>query len=172
LNRVFDVIGFVYPDYCYPSQKQRKKRKAAASAISTTPKGKKVKVLTHRPRCIETAKVSKLAEGSSSAVEPNYPALSETKGESAEVQKPMVIAKHEKSETAEMPNRPAEAKEKTVEKPELRKSTEQPRILSPPQEPELPKVSKIPAITPQKYKPVLQCLIERVKSQRNLVKLV
>jgi hypothetical protein len=21
LNRVFDVIGFVYPDYCYPSQK-------------------------------------------------------------------------------------------------------------------------------------------------------
>jgi hypothetical protein len=22
LNRVFNVIGFVYPDYCYPSQKQ------------------------------------------------------------------------------------------------------------------------------------------------------
>jgi hypothetical protein len=22
LNRVFDVIGFVYPDYCYPSRKQ------------------------------------------------------------------------------------------------------------------------------------------------------
>jgi hypothetical protein len=21
LNRVFDVIGFVYPDYCYPSRK-------------------------------------------------------------------------------------------------------------------------------------------------------
>jgi hypothetical protein len=30
LNRVFDVIGFVYPDYCYPSRKQGKKRKAAA----------------------------------------------------------------------------------------------------------------------------------------------
>jgi hypothetical protein len=27
LNRVFDVIGFVYPDYCYPSRKQEKKRK-------------------------------------------------------------------------------------------------------------------------------------------------
>jgi hypothetical protein len=26
LNRVFDVIGFVYPDYCYPSRKQGKKR--------------------------------------------------------------------------------------------------------------------------------------------------
>jgi hypothetical protein len=34
LNRVFDVIGFVYPDYCYPSRKQGKKRRAAASAIS------------------------------------------------------------------------------------------------------------------------------------------
>jgi hypothetical protein len=42
LNRVFDVIGFVYPDYCYPSRKQGKKRKAAASAISTTLKAKKV----------------------------------------------------------------------------------------------------------------------------------
>jgi hypothetical protein len=27
LNRVFDAIGFVYPDYCYPSQKQGKKKK-------------------------------------------------------------------------------------------------------------------------------------------------
>jgi hypothetical protein len=35
LNRVFDVIGFEYPDYCYPSQKQGKKRKAATSVIST-----------------------------------------------------------------------------------------------------------------------------------------
>jgi hypothetical protein len=31
LNRVFDVIGFVYPDYCYPLRKQGKKRKAATS---------------------------------------------------------------------------------------------------------------------------------------------
>jgi hypothetical protein len=93
LNRVFDVIGFIYPDYCYPSRKQGKKRKAAASAISTTSKGRKVKVLTHRPRYIETAKVSKLAEGPSSAVEPEYPALAKAKGESAEVPKPMVITK-------------------------------------------------------------------------------
>jgi hypothetical protein len=41
INRVFDVIGFVYPDYCYPSQKQGKKRRAATSAISNTPKSKK-----------------------------------------------------------------------------------------------------------------------------------
>jgi hypothetical protein len=41
LNRVFNAIGFVYPDYCYPLQKQGKKRKVAASAISAAPKGKK-----------------------------------------------------------------------------------------------------------------------------------
>jgi hypothetical protein len=57
LNRVFDVIGFVYPDYTYPSRKQRKKRKTATSAISVVPKGKKIKILTHRPRYIETASV-------------------------------------------------------------------------------------------------------------------
>jgi hypothetical protein len=47
LNRVFDVIGFVYPDYCYPLRKQGKKRKVDVSAISAAPKGKKIKVLTH-----------------------------------------------------------------------------------------------------------------------------
>jgi hypothetical protein len=91
LNRVFDVIGFMYLDYCYPLRKQEKKRKAAASAISATPKGKKVKVLTRRPRYIETAKVSKLAEGPSSAVEPEYPVLTKAEGQLAEVPKPMVM---------------------------------------------------------------------------------
>src|SRR5688572_14532539 len=57
LNRVFEVIGFVYLDYSYPSRKQGKKTRTAASAISTTPKPKKIKVLTHRPRHIETAEV-------------------------------------------------------------------------------------------------------------------
>jgi hypothetical protein len=74
LNRVFDVIGFVYPDYCYPSRKQGKKRKTAASAISVVSKGKKIKVLTHRPRYIETATLSKLGEGTSSTAEAEQPA--------------------------------------------------------------------------------------------------
>jgi hypothetical protein len=167
LNRVFDVIGFVYPDYCYPSRNQRKKRKAAASAIYTMPKGKKVKVLMHRPRYIETAKVLKLAEGPSSAIEPNYPALAEAKGESAEVPKAMVIAEQEKTETIEVPKRRAEAKEKTVEEPELMKSAGQPKTLSPPQEPELPKVSKIPAITPKRRRManVLDAVMESSKVQ-------
>ena len=52
LNRVFDAIGFVYPDYHYPLQGQEKKRKVAASAIIVVPaelKSKKIKVLTHWP---------------------------------------------------------------------------------------------------------------------------
>jgi hypothetical protein len=69
LNRVFDVISFVYPDYSYPSRKQGKKRKTTTSAISDAPKGKQIKVLTHRPRYIETARVSKLIEGTSSTAE-------------------------------------------------------------------------------------------------------
>jgi hypothetical protein len=83
LNRVFDVFGFVYPDYDYPSRKQRKKRRAAASAISTTPKPEKVKVLTHRPKRTETAEEPKLAEGSSTT-ESSHPATAEARVESAE----------------------------------------------------------------------------------------
>jgi hypothetical protein len=41
LNRVFDIIGFVYPDYCYPSWNQGKKRKAATSVTSSMSKSKK-----------------------------------------------------------------------------------------------------------------------------------
>jgi hypothetical protein len=67
----------MYPNYCYPSQKQGKKRKVAASAISATPKGKKVKVLTHRHRRSETATVPTPAKGSSSTAEPDHPATAE-----------------------------------------------------------------------------------------------
>jgi hypothetical protein len=49
LNRVFDTIGFVYPNYHYPLRRQGKKRKTAASATTAMPKGKKMKVLTHWP---------------------------------------------------------------------------------------------------------------------------
>jgi hypothetical protein len=73
LYRVFDAIGFVYPDYCYPLRGQGVKRKiaasrkVAASAITAEPKGKKMKVLTHRPRYIEPAVIPEFDEGASSA---------------------------------------------------------------------------------------------------------
>jgi hypothetical protein len=66
-----------------------------------------------------------------------------------------------------VPKRPTEAKEKTTKKPELRKSAEQPKTLSPPHEPELPKVSKVPAITLKRRRManVLDAVMETSKVQ-------
>jgi hypothetical protein len=50
LNRVFDMIGFIYPDYCFPARKQGTKRKIATTASSTAAKPKRAKVLTHRSK--------------------------------------------------------------------------------------------------------------------------
>jgi hypothetical protein len=74
LNRVFDAIGFVYPDYRYPLRGQGKKRKATAVAASAEPvpkaTSKKMKVLTHRPCYIEPAMVPEFGRETSSAAEP------------------------------------------------------------------------------------------------------
>ena len=73
LNRVFDAIGFVYPDYRYPLRGQGKKRKANALAAPAEPvpkaAGKKMKVLTHRPRYIEPVVVPEFCGEASSAAE-------------------------------------------------------------------------------------------------------
>jgi hypothetical protein len=67
LNRVFDAIGFMYPDYRYPPRGQKRKSatsgKDAASAAPSepAPKRKKVKVLTHRP-LTEAAEIINMAE--------------------------------------------------------------------------------------------------------------
>jgi hypothetical protein len=77
----------------------------------------------------------------------------------------MVTAEQEKTETAEVSKHPTEAKEKMVKEPELKKSIGQPKTLSQPQEPELPKVSKIPAITPKRRRmaSVLDAVMESLK---------
>jgi hypothetical protein len=75
LNRVFDAIGFMYPDYRYPPRGQKRKSatsgKEAASAAPSepTPKRKKVKVLTHRPWYIESVVVPEFGGETSSATE-------------------------------------------------------------------------------------------------------
>jgi hypothetical protein len=84
LNRVFDVIGFVYLDYYYPSRKQGKKRKTTTLATSSAPKSKNVKVVTRRPRHIETAEVPKLIEGFGSMSEPSRSVPAEARTEPAE----------------------------------------------------------------------------------------
>jgi hypothetical protein len=77
LNRVFDAIGFMYPDYRYPSRGQKRKSatfwkdNASAAPSEPTPKRKKVKVLTHRPRYIEPATVPEFGGETSSATEAN-----------------------------------------------------------------------------------------------------
>jgi hypothetical protein len=75
LNRVFDTIGFMYPDYRYPSRGQMRKGRtsgkddASAAPIEPVPKRKKVKVLTHRPCYIEPATVPEYGGETYSAAE-------------------------------------------------------------------------------------------------------
>jgi hypothetical protein len=90
LNRVFDTIDFVYPDYRYPLRGQGKKRKNAASAtpVEPVPKGKMVKVLTHRTRYIEPAVVPEFGAGTSSATE-----IKETVPTAQSTEEPAVMPK-------------------------------------------------------------------------------
>ena len=67
LNRVFAVIGFVYPDYCFPARRQGGKRKVTTLTSTGAPKLKRAKVLTRRPKPIGTAEVLKLIESAEAA---------------------------------------------------------------------------------------------------------
>jgi hypothetical protein len=162
LNKVFDVIGFVYPDYSYPSRKQGKKRKTATSAIYAASKGKKIKVLMPWPRYIETATVSKLVEGKPSSAEPGQPAPAGSKEESVEM--PEIIGQ-EKIESVGAPKHSTEAIEKTAEVPELGESAGLQKILSPPPESELPKVTRAHVITPKRRRmaSVLDVVLESTR---------
>jgi hypothetical protein len=79
LNRVFDAIGFVYPDYRYPTRGQKRKDTTSVKEVTSAapsepaPKRKKMKVLTHRPRYIEPATVPKFVGETSSATEAKGP---------------------------------------------------------------------------------------------------
>jgi hypothetical protein len=153
LNKVFDAIGFIYPDYCYPLRRQGKKRKTAAPATTTVPKGKKMKVLTHRPRYIETVVVPEFGEGTSSAAEAKQAAPAEAEAEGlTTVPKVPVVGS-------------AEAKDGVAKEPELEKTVPVPKILSPPVEAELPKVTKAPATTPKRrMASMLDAVIETAKA--------
>jgi hypothetical protein len=89
LNRVFDAIGFMYPDYRYPTWGQKRKGAtsgkddASAAPSEPAPKRKKVKVLTHRPRFIEPAIVPEFDGETSSVTEAKEPMLSQKNEEPA-----------------------------------------------------------------------------------------
>jgi hypothetical protein len=159
MNRVFDAIGFVYPDYRYPLWGQGKKRKAAALAAlaESVPKatGKKMKVLTHRPRYIEPAVVPEFGWEASSAAE------------SREIIPPV----QRTEEPAIMPKAPSvELVETKVDKDKAERSkseevTKMPEILSPSTEATAPKTQKNYATTPKRRRManVLDVVLETTK---------
>jgi hypothetical protein len=153
LNRVFDAIGFVYPDYRYPLRGQEKKRKIAASVTPAEPKSKKVKVLTHRPRFIEPAVVPEFGVGSSSAAEARRTALIVQSAEEPTVVPKVPIVGL------------AEAKDDKAEEPSVEKVIKMPEILSPPAAADLPKIHKTPYATPKRrMASVLDAVIETMRT--------
>jgi hypothetical protein len=143
LNRVFDAIGFVYPDYRYPPRGQKRKgaasRKVAASTAPSkpAPKRKKLKVLTHRLRYIEPATVPEFGGETSSAATPKEQIPSTQKAE----------------ETTTLPKAPsatlAEPKTDKAEEPEI-EGTKTLEVLSPLAEVTMPKAQKGIAATPKR----------------------
>jgi hypothetical protein len=147
LNRVFDAIGFMYPDYRYPLKGQ--KRKSATSGKGDTsvalseaaPKRKRVKVLTHRPRFIEPALVPEFGGETSTATEAKEPTPSQK------------IDKLTATPKAERIEEPRAERTKTTE------------ILSPSAEVEVPKSQKGPAMTPKRKRMVnVLDVLETIKS--------
>jgi hypothetical protein len=142
-NRVFDAIGFMYPDYRYPPRGHKRKGatsgKVAASAVPSepAPKRKKLKVLTHRPRYIEPAIVPKFGGETSAVAEAKEPAPPTQKIE----------------EPAAMPKAPsaklAEPKTDNIEKTRVER-TKTLEVLSPSAEVTMPKAQKGLAATPKR----------------------
>jgi hypothetical protein len=141
LNRVFDAIGFVYPDYRYPLRGQGKKRKAATSATpdEPVPKGKKLKVLTHRPRYIEPTVVPEFG-GETSATESREPTPPAQKAE-----EPAIMPKAPSVELVEM-----KVDKDKAERSKTEEVTKMPGILSPSAEAPTLKAEKSSAITPKR----------------------
>jgi hypothetical protein len=117
-------------------------------------KGKKMKVLTHRPQYIEPVVVPVFGEGTSSTAEAKQaaPTAQSTEGLIVVPKVPTVGS--------------VEAKDDTTREPELQKTVMMPKILSPPAEAELPKVIKAPATTPKRRRmaSVLDAIMETTKA--------
>jgi hypothetical protein len=154
LNRFFEAIGFVYPDYSYPLRGQEKKRKIAAlvTLAEPVPNSKKVKVLPHRPRYIEPVVVHEFDAGSS-ATEATETAPIAQSTEEVTVMPKVPIAK------------PVEAKVDKAEKSKIEEIIKMPKILSPPTETRLSNVQKASAATPKRRRManVLDAVLETTK---------
>jgi hypothetical protein len=169
LNRVFDAIGFVYPDYHYPVQGQKRKNTssakepASAAPSEPVPKRKRVKVLTHRPRYIELATVPEFTGETSSATEAKEPTLLSEVKELAEVpttgklEEPKTLLPEIKG-LAEVP-----AIEKMKEPGTEKVKTS--KVLSPSVKIEAGKSQKGPTVTPKRKRMVnVLDVLETIKS--------
>jgi hypothetical protein len=158
MNRVFDAIGFVYPDYRYPLCGQGKKRKAAASAapVEPMPKGKKMKVLTHRSRYIEPAVVPEFGGEASSAAKTRV-----TAPIAQNTEEPIVMPKLPSVKLVE-----TKADKDKAEGSKIEKITKMPEILSPPTEITVSKAQKVSAATPKRRRManVLDVVLETTKT--------
>jgi hypothetical protein len=174
LNRVFDAIGFVYPDYCYPIRRQKRKNTTSAKEEAATvpsepePKRKRIKVLTHRPRYIEPASVPEFTGETPSATEAEKPIKPTVLPEVAEMAEAPTKTELEKpkillSETKEMAEAPS-----TEKMEELKGPTEGSKIsevLSPSANAEVIKNHKVPAVTPKRKRMVnVLDVLETIKS--------
>jgi hypothetical protein len=146
LNRVFDAIGFMYPNYRYPSRGQKRKSAtsgkddASVAPSEPAPKRKKVKVLTHRPRFIEPATVPEFGGDTSSATEAKEPALT---------QKTEELAAMPKASLAKL----GEPKADSIEETEVER-TKTLEVISPSAEVTLPKAQKDLTATPKRKRMV------------------
>jgi hypothetical protein len=143
LNRVFDAIGFVYPDYRYSLRGQGKKRKATALAASAEPvpkaAGKKMKVLIHRPRYINPAVVTEFGGEASSAAESRETAPSVQRTE-----EPTTMSKQPSAELAESKTNKDKAEESNIGETKVLE------ILSPSSEVTASKAQKSSVATPKR----------------------
>jgi hypothetical protein len=157
LNRVFDGIGFVYPDYCNPLRGQGVKRKiatlgkVAASAITAEPKVKKMNVLTHRPRYIEPAMIPEFGKGTPSSAK-----AKETFPTTQSSEEPTVVPKVLTVEPVE----------RKIKEPKIEEIMKVPEILNPSTEIKLLKVQKASAATPKRRRManVLDVVLETTKA--------
>jgi hypothetical protein len=174
LNRVFDAIGFVYPDYRYLIRGQKRKgttsakEEAATAPSEPAPERKRIKVLTHRPRYIEPASVPEFTGDTSSATEAEKPT------------KPTSLPKV--AEMTEMPTR-TELEEPKILLPETKEMAEAPssekmeeakgsaegskisEVLSPSADVETTKTQKGQTVTPKRKRMVnVLDVLETIKS--------
>jgi hypothetical protein len=147
LNRVFDAIGFVYPDYHYPTRGQKRKNTASAKKVASSapsepaPERKKIKVLTHQPRYIEPATVPEYVGETSSATKAKEPTPL------LNVEEPIIMPKMKKIEE------PKATETRTYE------------ISSPSAKIKAPKSQKGPAMTPKRKRMVnVLDVLETIKS--------